>query len=584
MTALVRLARAATGLGRWFALSVVLGAATVAAGIGLVGTAAWLIATAALAPPLGTLRVAIAGVRFFGLARAVLRYADRLVAHDLALRLLARLRGWILARLEPLAPGRLLEQRAADLASRLVGDVETLEMLPVRGLAPPVVTLLTVLGSGLLVGAVEPRLGLALALTMTACATLVPAVTLLVARPALGRATALASHLVPPVVDTIQGAAELAAWRAGEPQLARIERLSAALLTSELRRERIAAAGAAVLAALGQWTPWLLLVLGLGALAQGTIDGVQLAVAVLVGLAAFEALEPLPAAAAALDGQVAAARRVTALIELPPTVSDPLEPAVSEPHRHRLGPLAVSLRGVELRLPGAAGPILADVDLEVPAGGSLAVVGPSGAGKSTLARLLARVWDPTAGVVEVGGIDLRRWRLDALRATVGLLGQDTRLVAGSIRDNLKIVAPAADDAILAEACAAAGLAEEIAAWPAGLDTWIGEGGLALSGGQRRRLEIARTWLADPAVVVLDEPTAHLDPVTERAVLDACSTLLRGRTAVLITHRLRVAARADTVALLVNGRVAAVGRHASLIEGDGLYSRWWRLERELLPAG
>lgn len=583
MTALARVARAAAGLGWWFALSALIGVATVAAGVGLVGTAGWLIATAALAPPLGTLRVAIAGVRFFGLARAVLRYLDRVVAHGLALRLLERLRGWILACLEPLAPGRLLELRSADLLAHLIGDVELLEQLPVRGLTPPVVTLLAAVGAGLLVGAVEPRLGVLLAASLVAVAVVVPAVSLFAARAAGRRSTACPSSLVPAMVDAIQGAAELTVWRREDAFLAHADELSAAHTRSELERARITSGGGAALALLGQLTPWLLLVVGVERLARGAISGVELAVVVLVALAVFEVLEPLPAAAAALGHQAAAAGRVMALIDRPPTVREPCRPLRREPSRRHYGALGVVIRGVGFRHQHATLASLTGLDLEIRAGTSLAIVGPSGAGKTTLGRLLVRVWDPTAGAIELDGVDLRDWRLAALRRTVVLLGQETRLFAGTIRDNLRLAAPAADDRALGAACRAAGLEADLAALPAGLGSWIGEGGLTLSGGQRRRLEIARTWLADPAVVVLDEPTAHLDPVTEARVLASFASLLEGRTAVVITHRLGVAARADRVVALDGGRIVATGSHAELVAGDGAYARWWRQQRSALAG-
>lgn len=577
MRALRALAPAAAGLGGWLALSVALGTATVAAAVGLMGAAGWLITTAALMPPLSRLQIAIVGVRFFGLVRAVARYAERLASHHLALELLERLRGWLLDRLEPLAPGRMVELRSADLLARVVGDVESLEQLTVRGLAPPAVAAVTVLGVGVVVGAVDPALGAAAAALLLVAAVGVPAAVLAAARRPGRRAATAGAELTATTVDTVQGIAELVAWRRAGGRLEEIRRLAAERSAAELHRTEAAAGGAAAIQLLAHGTPWLLVALGLPRIADGSIDGVGLAVAALVALAGFEALEPLPAAAAALERQEAAAGRVLEVVSTPPSVTEPSSPEVVAPLRPTGHAVAVALRDVRFTYPGAARPALDGFTLEIGAGSAVAVLGPSGAGKSTVARLLSRAWDPEAGVVEVAGVDVRRWRLEALRRTVVVLGQSTRLFAGSLRDNLLLAAPGADDGRLAAACRAAGLDGLLGGLPAGLDSWIGEHGATLSGGERRRLEIARTWLTDPAVVVLDEPTAHLDPVTESEVLDGLLELFVGRTAVVITHRLRVAERIGRVALLDRGRIAEAGETTALARGDGRYARWRRLE-------
>lgn len=577
MKALRTLAPAAAGLGGWFALSVALGAATVAAAVGLMGAAGWLITTAALMPPLSRLQIAIVGVRFFGLARAAARYAERLVSHHLALELLERLRGWLLDRLEPLAPGRLVELRSADLLARVVGDVESLEQLTVRGLSPPAVAAATVLGVGVVVGAVDPGLGAAAAAVLLVAAVGVPAAVLAAARRPGRRAAVAGAELTAATVDAVQGIAELVAWRRADDRLEQLRGLAGRRSTAELGRVEIAALGGAAVQLLAHGTPWLLVVLGLPRIADGSVDGVGLAVAALVALAGFEALEPLPAAAAALERQEAAAERVLEVVSTPPAVTGPASPEVVAPVRPADHTVAVAWRDVRFTYPGAARPALDGFSLEVDAGSRVAVLGPSGAGKSTVARLLARTWDPEEGVVAMAGVDVRRWRLEALRRTVVVLGQATRLFAGSLRDNLLLAAPDADDDRLAAACRAAGLDDVLDALPAGLDSWIGEHGATLSGGERRRLEIARTWLADPAVVVLDEPTAHLDPATESRILAGLLELFEGRTAVVITHRLRVAERIGRVAMLERGRVAEAGDVAALARGDGRYARWRRLE-------
>jgi ATP-binding cassette subfamily C protein CydC len=546
--------------------AVALGAATIAGGIGLMGTAAFLIASAALRPSIAELQVAIVGVRFFGLSRGILRYLERLVSHGLTLRLLGRLRSFFFQALEPLAPAKTIELKSSDLLTRAVTDVESLQELFIRAVAPPMVAVVVMLGAALIVGAHAPELGWVFVGLFAFVAVSVPVGVLVLKRASEDDLSRARAELAAALTDGVQGMADLLAFGRGRRQEAMVRRLSSSterIRESSARREALGTAGVTFGT---HASVWLVLVLAIPMVREGRFTGVGLAVICLVVMAAFEAVQPLPAAARGLADQLAAAERVFAILDDQPSVEDAPAEGVSE----ELVGTDVELRGLGFTYPGNHRPALVDVDLEIRTGSRIAVVGPSGAGKSTLASLLLRFWDPSEGEIRLAGRPLREWPLERLRETIGVLPQFTELFAGTIRENLLLAAPEAGGDLLEGAVARAGLLETIQAFPDGWDTWIGEHGQQLSGGQRRRLALARLVLRDPAVAVLDEPATGLDAVTERRVMDAVFELFEGRTTVVITHRLVAMDRFDEIVVLDDGRIVERGSHDELLVCGGLY--------------
>ena len=573
---LPRLLALAAPFAGWMLLAAVLGVLTIGSSVALMATAAWIIARAALQPPIGALSVAVVGVRFFGIARGVLRYLERLVSHEATFRLLARLRVWVYTRLEPLAPARLAGQHSGDLLARLVADIDTLENIYLRAIAPPAVALLVTAATATFMAAYDWRLGVVLAAALLMAGFVIP-LTLRGLSARAGRESVIVrSEVSARAVDTVQGLADLLAFNAGARHLADIHRLQQSLSQHQRRMALFSALQTALISLVTGLTALAILILAAPLVRAGRLEGVLLAVLVLAALASFEAVQPLPAAFQHLSRSLTAARRLFELADMPPAVRDPVLPRPLPPDLSAAEVLRVE--NLRFRYAPAEPPALDGVSFSVPAGSVVALVGPSGAGKSTLVALLLRFWDYQEGMIWLAGHDLRACAQDEIRRTMSVVSQQTYLFAGTILDNLRLARPSLTEDQALAALAAAELDGFVATLPDGLHTWIGEGGLRLSGGERQRLAIARAVLKDAPLLLLDEPTANLDPLTERAVLRTIFTALPGRTTLLITHRLIGLERAHTILVLAGGRIVERGTHADLLQARGTYWQMWAAQQ------
>jgi ATP-binding cassette, subfamily C, bacterial CydC len=524
------LALAELPLGR-VVLAIALGASAVGFGVALMATAGYLIARAAEQPPILALTTIIVVVRFLALARPLARYLERLASHDVALRALGRIRATFYGRIEPLAPAQLEAYRRGDLVNRMVGDVDALQGLYLRGVGPVFVALVVAVACIVATALLLPAAAIVLAIGLALAGSVVPVLAARLARVTGLRQADARGELMAELVELLRGSPEIVAFGREEDALARIREADRELVRLGRRDALVAGLADALSILVAGLTTVGVLAVAVAAHDAGTLDRVLVAALALLALSSFDAVSPLPAAARELAATLASGRRVLELTDREPAVADPSSPTPAP-----RAPVTVTLEGVTARYPHAQTPALEAFDLRLDPGRRIALVGPSGAGKTTVTRLLLRFLDPDDGRVAIGGCDLRELRQEDVRRTFALAGQEAHVFDSTIRENLRLAKPGASDEELVDALLRARLADWVESLPDGLDTLVGEEGSQLSGGQRQRLVVARALLADAPVLLLDEPTAHLDEPTAEALVRDVLEAADGRSVLLITHR------------------------------------------------
>jgi thiol reductant ABC exporter CydC subunit len=573
------LALARPAAGR-LALATLLGAGAVAAAIGLIATSAWLISRSAQRPQESAVAVAIVGVQFFALARGLCRYAERLVGHDAAFRVLSEIRVGLYTRLERLAPLGTPAFRSGDLLARLVHDVDALQDLLLR-VAPPFAIALGVGAATVaLVWSMLPAAGLILLAALVIAATLVPWLTGRLAARGEGRQAVARAELTSSVVDLIEGAPELVVNGGAQEQLRRTLAADSLLTRIAAASARTAGVGQGLTSLCCGLAMWGALLIGVAAVHAGRLDGVLLAGLALIPLVSFELVTGLPTATQTLQRVRRSAARVFEVMDTPAPVREPTHPLALPPPPHTL-----RVRGLRFTYPGAARPALDGVDLDLRSGRRVAVVGPSGAGKSTLAGVLLRFLPYDGGSVTLDDVEIVDLDGDASRTVIGLVSQDAHVFDSTLRENLRLARRGASEEELRAVLARVRLLDWTERLPDGLDTELGERGARMSGGQRQRLAIARALLADFPVLVLDEPGEHLETQTADAILAELLAVTREMApdreiaTLLITHRLAGLEEMDEVLVLDRGRVVERGTHAELLARGGRYASSW--EREIV---
>ena len=564
MSELLRLWRLFRPYRDWMLGGFAIALLTLLANVTLMAISGWFITAMAVAGAAGVAMnyfTPAAIIRASAIARTAGRYFERLVNHDATLRQLSGLRVWFYRHLEPLAPARLQQYHSADLLSRIRADVDALDNFYVRVLVPVLVALAA--GVGFFVFAALFHLGIALLLlAMLGLAGIaMPWLTRRLGAEPGRRLVETQAELRQLAVDGTQGLSELLVYGAADTHAERLDAASRKLIDRQQAMSRIEGLSAGAVGLCANLALFGVLWLGIPLVQAGTLPPPQLAMLALFALAAFEAVAPLPLAFSHLEATLTAARRLFAVVDAEPAVTDPPGPS-PRPARHDL-----AIRGLRFAYPGAARPALDGLDMDVPEGSRTAIVGATGSGKTTLFNLLLRFWAPDAGEIRLGGAPLADFRGEDLRERIALVSQHTHLFDASIRENLLLAAPDAPQGKLEQACRTAQIHDFIAALPEGYDTWAGETGVRLSGGQGRRIAIARALLRDAPVLLLDEPTEGLDAGTERALMDALRVLMAGRTVLMITHRPAALADMDRILVLHQGRVVEQGTHAELLHAD-----------------
>jgi ATP-binding cassette subfamily C protein CydC len=555
-------------------LATLLGAGATGAAIGLIATSAWLVSRSSQRPPESVVAIAIVGVQFFALCRGLCRYCERLLGHDAAFRVLASLRVGVYERLERLAPLGLPAFRSGELLARLAHDVDSLQDLLLRVVPPFVIALLVGVITVGLVWWMLPAAGLILLLALLLAAVAVPWLTGALAARGEVRQASARGLLTAAVVDLLEGAPELVVNGAAPEQLRRALALDAELTQVARAGARTTGVGQGLTSLCCGLAMWGALLVGVEAVHAGRLDGVLLAGIALIPLVAFELVTGLPAATQTLQRMRRAAARVREVIDTPVAVTEPAHPLalVRDTPTH-----ALRVRGLRGAYPGEDRAALAGVDFDLSPGRRVAVVGPSGAGKSTLAGLLLRFIPYQGGSATLDGVEIADLDGDELRRVVGLVGQDAHVFDSTLEENLRLARRDATTEDLCAALAQARLLDWVEGLPDGLATEVGEHGVRMSGGQRRRLVIARALLADFPILILDEPGEHLDTATADAILADLLAGTREKATLLITHRLAGLDEVDEILVLDHGCVLERGTHAELIGYCRHYAAWSRRE-------
>ena len=522
--------------------------------VALLGTSAWLIATAASAPPVLTLTVAAVMVRAFALGRAVFRYLERLIGHDAAFRGLTGLRVTVYDRLEQLAPVGLARFSRGDLLTRLVADVDAALDLPLRVVLPWLQAVLTAAVTIAVCVWLVPSAGLLIGLLAVVAITAAPWLVGSLAARAERTVAPTRAMLAEAVVEAFGATGDILANGGVATASASVHRIDDSL-TALARRSAVALGlgggvttvvqGAAVVGAL---------VLAIPQVADGSIEPVWLAVIALVPLALFEVTGTLPAAALALNRVRGSARRLAAVEDQPDPVRQPAHPRTI-PN----GPTAVEVRELAASWSRDGEDVAVhDISFTVAPGERLWIVGPSGAGKSTIAAVLLGFLD-YRGSARCNGVEIRDAEGDEVRRTVSLLAQRSHVFDTTIGQNIALGRVPADDLRVMDSARSAQLDLSPQTFPDGLDTTVGSFGATVSGGEAQRIALARLLLDPRPVLVLDEPTEHLDAATAAALGETLRQATVGSTTIVITHRVSEIPSTEQVLVVRDGTVESYAR-------------------------
>ena len=493
----------------------------------------------------------------------ILHWIESWVAHDMAFRLLAEMRINVFRKLDQLAPAYLVRRRTGDLMGIATQDVELVEYFFAHTVAPVFVSILVPVAVVTALATVSFWMALSLMpflLAVGLSPLLMRDKVDLLGSKAREAAGELSAH----AIDTIQGIAEIVAFQQAGHRAKDFDNLTNRHIAIRLPFFKELTMQKTLLEVLTGWGG--LAVVSTGALltTSGSLDAGLLPLLTILAMSAFLPVSEIAQIGRQLADTMGATRRIYALENEPVVIDDGIDETPGDLSS------GVCFRNVSFAYPGRSKRILQDLNFEIPAGRTLALVGPSGAGKTSLAQLLMRFWDPEKGSITLNGIELKDFKLEELRSRVALVAQDTYLFNNSLRENILVAKPEATELELSEAVKLSAMSEVIESLPDGLDTMVGERGSSLSGGQRQRVAIARAFLKDAPFLILDEATSHLDALSEHTVHKSLDLLKTNRTTIIIAHRLSTIRDADRIIVLNEGEMVETGTHNELLQKTGLY--------------
>ncbi|EPO7768631.1 heme ABC transporter ATP-binding protein/permease CydC [Klebsiella aerogenes] len=547
-------------------LGVVLAIVTLLASIGLLTLSGWFLSASAVVGVAGiysfNYMLPAAGVRGAAIIRTAGRYFERLVSHDATFRVLQHLRVATFSKLLPLSPAGLARFRQGELLNRIVADVDTLDHLYLRVISPLVGALVVILVVTIGLSVLDVTLALTLGGIMLATLLLLPPLFYRAGKPTGEQITQLRGQYRQQLTSWLQGQAELMLFNASDRYRKQMEKTEQRWQEAQRRQAELTALSQALMLLIGGIAVIAMLWMASEGVGGNSQPGALIALFVFCALAAFEALAPVTGAFQHLGQVIASARRITQITEQQPEVT------FSQQAPQSFSQVALTLNEVTFSYPQQSAPALKDISLQVAAGEHIAILGRTGCGKSTLLQLLTRAWDPANGQIQLNGQPLSVLSETTLRQAMSVVPQRVHLFSATLRDNLLLAAPQVSDARLADILERVGLEKLLE--DSGLNSWLGEGGRQLSGGELRRLAIARALLHDAPLMLLDEPTEGLDATTESQILDLLSEVMRDKTVLMVTHRLRGLARFNQIIVMDNGQIIEQGSHAELLAEQGRY--------------
>lgn len=547
-------------------LGVVLAILTLLASIGLLTLSGWFLSASAVAGFAGlysfNYMLPAAGVRGTAIARTAGRYFERLVSHDATFRVLQHLRIFTFSKLLPLSPAGLARFRQGDLLNRVVADVDTLDHLYLRVISPLVGAFVVIAVVTLGLCMLDVPLALTLGGIMLLTLLLLPPLFYRAGKATGEKLTRLRGDYRQQLTSWLQGQAELTIFGASRRYRARMESTELSWHEAQRRQSELTALSQALMLLIGGFAVIAMLWMAAGGVGGNTQPGALIALFVFCALAAFEALAPVTGAFQHLGQVIASAVRVTQIVEQTPEVQ------FKEGHSVVPDSVAVQLTEVTFAYEGQTQNALDGINLTVQAGQHVAILGRTGCGKSTLLQLLTRAWDPRQGQILFNTTPLTDFNEQTLRKIVSVVPQRVHLFSATLRDNLLLASPTASDEALCAVLEKVGLHKLLE--DDGLNAWLGEGGRQLSGGELRRLAVARALLHDAPFMLLDEPTEGLDATTESQILDLLAQTMKNKTVLMVTHRLRGLANFDQIIVMDNGQIIEQGSHAELFAKQGRY--------------
>lgn len=552
----------------WFGLSLgmLLAFATLAASIGLLTLSGWFISASAVAG-LTIARETFnymlpgGGVRGLAMARTAGRWGERVVSHNATFKLLTDLRIFFFKKLAPLIPGRVSNLRDADLLNRLVADVDAMDHVYLRLVSPVTVGVLGILCLTAFLMWFDSSLGLLLGGILVVLLILWPVLFYKLGKRNGSELTQNKADLRVTTLDWLEGYSELTLFGAEERYRDAILESQKKLMTNQFVNANLTGMASALLMLLNGWTLVLILWLSADGVGGNAPDPL-VALMAFATMASFELLMPIAGAFQYLGQTLSSARRLNEITLAKPDV------VFNEQHAELSDGQTIQFENVTFRYPDSERDVLNAINLTIPTNTKVAIVGQTGSGKSTLIQLLCRYWDVNQGAISIGGHNLKAWSESQLRNSISVVSQRVDILNGSLRDNLLIASPEADDVTLESILRKVGLEKLLEG--TGFDTWLGDGGRHLSGGEKRRIGIARALLHDAPILLLDEPTEGLDKQTEKNIMVLFQEHFTNKTVIFITHRLVELETMDAICLIEQGDIVEYGSHQQLLEQQGRY--------------